>query len=228
MPISRSTRTWVVIVAIVALVVQFKSIAQEPESSFIVSDGVGTVYAPPSHVAFWLHFSLPEGDLRRGLAAAKPIEGQLREFFANRESRPVTTDIYPPHVASLEEGRSKVTVELRFSMAGLMGGETGAAKFGGLCEEIKVLGKKLVCGVSEPAMVIAEDSVTIQEAVHEATKQAFTAASGAAAALGAEIRTVERVKVLEITWNDPPDTEAIYPNIERVACTARVRVTYVL
>jgi hypothetical protein len=228
MPFPRSSWTSIIAIVLVTLAVHSICIAQEPESSFIISDGVGTVYTPPSHVAFWLHFSLPEGDLRRGLAAAKPIEGKLREFFANRELRPVATDIHPPHVASLKESRSEVTVELRFSMAGLMGGETGAAKFGELCEEIKVLGKKLVCSVSEPTMVIAEKNVAIQEAVHEATKQAFTAASGAAAALGSEIRTVERVKVLEITWNDPPDTEAAYPNIERVACTVRVRVTYVL
>ena len=121
-----------------------------------------------------------------------------------------------------------MAVTLKFSMAGLVGGETGAAKFGALCDLLNVLGEKLLCRVSEPDLVVAEGRRIIQEAVQEATRQAFTAASGAAAALGVDIRTVERVKVRSVEWNNPPNTEATYPTIERVACTARVTVTYTL
>lgn len=198
------------------------------EYSYVVSEGVGTVYIPPTHVRFWFHKTLSEGDLKEGLQAVEPLELALREHLIGREVRPSKLEFYAPAVTSLAEGKSHVSAELQFSMAGLIGGETGPARFADLCEEMRGLAEAFGAHVTGPELLVAEKDVTIREAVEEATKQAFTAASGAARALDGTIRSVEQVKVDEIIWNAPPDTQADYPNTEVIACTARVTVTYII
>ncbi len=204
------------------------ALAAESETAHVVSDGVGTVYVPPSHVRFWLHYELPVGDLETGLVASTALEVPLRAYLGARELRPSSLEIDPPHVASLEESRSTIAIALSFSMAGLVGGEVGAAKFGNLCESIKLLGQDLGYTVSGPHLEIAESAAVIKDAVQVATEQAYIGASGVAAALNGAVREVERVTIQGIEWNNPPDTEASYPTIELIACTARVQVTYKL
>ncbi len=198
------------------------------EYSYVVSEGVGTVYVAPTHVRFWLHKVLSEGDLKAGLRAVEPFDLAMREYLNGREIRPSSLEVFAPAVTSLSEGKSQVAVELRFSMAGMIGGETGPARFADLCEQMRAFGEAFESVVSEPELVVAEKETAIRDAVEEATKQAFTAASGAASALGGSIRSVEQVKVDGIDWNAPPDTQADYPNTEVIACTARVTVTYII
>lgn len=219
-------------VVIVALILVFSGVplgAQEVvEYSYVVSEGTGTVYVTPTHVRFWLHKELSNGDLKEGLSAVAPLDVAMREYLNGREIRPSSLEVFAPAVTSLAEGRSRVAVELRFSMAGMVGGETGPARFADLCEQMRAFGGAFLASVSEPELVVAEKNVAIRDAVEEATRQAFVAGSGAANALGGSIRSVEQVKVDDISWNGPPDTQADYPNIEVIACTARVTVTYIV
>lgn len=224
---SYSPQRWILHILLLLNVPLF-CYGQESDVTFVTSDGVGSVYMPPSHVSFWLHYPLPEGDLSEGFPAARALDVALREYLAAQELRPTSTDVYPPSLIALEGSLAETSVEVRFSMAGLVGGELGAIKFGGLCEAMKTLGAALGCRVSNPNLLLAEKNVPIQDAVAEATKQAFVSASGAAAALGATIRSVAEVKIGEVVWNNPPETEATFPNIETIACTASVQVTYEL
>jgi uncharacterized protein YggE len=228
MSMQNLTKNLIAVIVLMGLAVPDEATAQEIDPARVVSEGVGTVYAPPSHVSFWLHFKLPSEDLESGLVAGRLSEEQFRSYLSGREFRAASIDVYPPAVLSLEEGTSQVSVELRFSMAGLVGGEIGTEKFGALCDAMKLLGKEFTCQVSGPHMILGEEAVVIQEAVQEAVRAAFTAASGAATALGSSLQAVQRISIRSVEWNAPPDTEASYPNIESVACTVRVSVTYLI
>ena len=202
--------------------------AQEAERAFVSSGGTGTVYVPPTHVVFWFHKLETAESLTESLAGSVAFGPAIREAFAQQELRPSKVESSAPAVVSLEGNAVRVSVEAQFPMAGYAGGEIGAAKLGELCDQIKAIAKSAGCELAGPRFVTAEKNAAIQSAVEEAAKNALTAAIGAEKALHAPIRAVELVEVEKITWNAPPDTEVTYPTIEQVACTAAVRVSYIL
>lgn len=224
---NRNALVLTLLVAAILMVRNVPAPAQvEEEPASVVSDGTGTVYLAPTHLRFILQYESSSDNLKQALTAQSAQTLALREYLGAREMRPASLEVYPPRIDSMTGSQCSWTVDLRFSMAGLVGGEAGAIKLGGLCENIKAMGKALDCRVSDPEFEVAEKTVAIQDAVKEACRQAHTAAAGAAMALSAEIRQVSKVQVLHIAWNDPPNAPAQYPNIEVVSCTATVRVTY--
>ena len=71
-----------------------------------------------------------------------------------------------------------------------------------------------------------DPDLVIQQAVLEATKNAYKPAQGAALALDGVISDVAAVTIGDVVWNDPPDFPVEFPTIEMVACTVSVTVTY--
>jgi uncharacterized protein YggE len=107
-------------------------------------------------------------------------------------------------------------------------GENAMVKFGELCEQMREITAGLGSELTGPHFITTEKAAVTQDAVQEATKDAYPAAVGAAAAMNVTVRAVDLVDVGTITWNAPPDTEATFPTVAQIACTAEVRVTYVL
>ena len=221
-------RFWMAAVALffVSVVHGQDEVVEVPLYTTIENTGVGTVYAPPTYVSFWLKFTYAEADLQKSLSIGTPTESDLRAYLVAQELRPSSVAVYPLHVVSMKEGIGIRRVEIRFSMAGFLGGESGATSFGGLCEKVKAMGVHFSGETGEPEMLVEDPDLLIQQAVQEATKNAYKAAQGVALALGGVISDVAEVRIGDVVWNDPPDMPVEFPTIETVACTVSVTVTY--
>lgn len=203
-------------------------LAQEPERSFVTTSGKATVYTTPTHAVFWIHRTLVADQLNLALEAGTKVDAAVREVVTLKELRPTLFETSTPAIVSLHENTVRVSTELRFSMGPYAAGESAMIKFGELCEQLKEINAGLGGELTGPHFMTTEKGAVTQDAVKEAAKEAFPAAAGAAEALGVTVRSVDLVDVGEITWNAPPDSEATYPTVAQIACTAEVRVTYIL
>ncbi len=218
----------VMLIAVAVLVAGPGLSAQDTIVSFVTSTGSGTVYTRPTHAVFWLHDDIAKENLESALKAAGRLGTVLREFTTVNELRPTLFEVSTPAITSLADSQIRTTIELQFSMAPFAGGEAGAAKFGALCDLLKAFSKENTCQLSTPEFITTEEAAVVQNAVEEATKNAYTAAAGAARALGATIRSVDVVEVGQIKWNAPAESKVTYPTIEQIACTAEAKITYLL
>ena len=202
--------------------------AQEPERSFVTTSGKATVYTTPTHAVFWIHRTLVADKLNLALEEGTKIDAAVREVVTLKELRPTLFETGTPTIVDLHENTVRVSTELRFSMSPYAAGESAMIKFGELCEQLKEINTGLGGELTGPHFVTTEKGAVTQDAVKEAAKEAFPAAAGTADALGVAVRSVDLVDVGTITWNAPPESEATYPTVAQIACTAEVRVTYIL
>ena len=205
----------------VALLLCAAAGAQDVERSFVTSTGKATVYTAPTHAVFWIHRTLAAEKLNLALEESTKVDAAVREAIALNELHPTLIESSTPAIVS-------VSTELRFSTSPYAAGESAMIKFGELCEQLKEIGAGLGGELTGPHFMTAEKGAVTQDAVKEAAKEAFPAAAGAAEALGVAVHSVDLVDVGTITWNAPPDSEATYPSVVQIACTAEVRVTYIL
>jgi len=215
-------------ILIAALIMGAPVPAQESERSFVTTSGKATVYTTPTHAVFWIHRTLMADKLNLALEEGTKVDAALREVVNTKELRPTLFETGTPAIVSLHENTVSISTELRFSMSPYAGGESAMIKFGELCEQLKEINAGLGGELTGPYFITTEKGAVTQDAVKEAAKEAFPAAAGAAEALGVAVRSVDLVDVGTITWNTPPDTEATYPTVAQIACTAEVRVTYIL
>lgn len=202
--------------------------AQVPERSFVTTSGKATVYTAPTHAIFWIHRTIAAEKLNLSLEEGTKVDAAVREAIALKELHPTLLESSMPAIVSVHENTVRVSTELRFSTSPYAAGESAMIKFGELCEQLKEIGAGLGGELTGPHFMTAEKGAVTQDAVKEAAKEAFPAAAGAAEALGVAVRSVDLVDVGTITWNAPPDSEATYPSVVQIACTAEVRVTYIL
>lgn len=212
----------------VALLLCAAAGAQDVERSFVTSTGKATVYTAPTHAVFWIHRTLAAEKLNLALEESTKVDAAVREAIALNELHPTLIESSTPAIVSVHENTVRVSTELRFSTSPYAAGESAMIKFGELCEQLKEIGAGLGGELTGPHFMTAEKGAVTQDAVKEAAKEAFPAAAGAAEALGVAVHSVDLVDVGTITWNAPPDSEATYPSVVQIACTAEVRVTYIL
>lgn len=212
----------------VALLLCSSTTAQEVERSYVTSTGKATVYTVPTHAIFWLHRTITAEKVNLALEESTKVDPAIREALTLKELHPTLLETSTPTIVSVEQNTVRVSTELRFSMSTYMAGESNLIRFGELCEQLKAIAAGVGAELTGPQFMTTEKSSVTQEAVQEAAKDAFPAAAGAAAALNVSVRTVDTMDVGTITWNAPPDTEATFPTVVQIACTAEVRVTYLL
>lgn len=215
-------------VALLALLVGATTHAQEVERSFVTTTGKATVYTAPTHVVFWIHHTITQGTLTLALEESTKVDAAVREVVTLKELHPALLETSTPAIISTVDNSVRISTEIRFSMSAYAMGDNAMIKFGELCEDMKELSAGLGSELKGPHFMTTEKAAVTQDAVQEATKDAYPAAVGAAAAMNVVVRAVDLVDVGTITWNAPPETEATFPTVAQIACTAEVRVTYVL
>ncbi len=215
-------------VALMALLLCATASAQEVERSFVTTSGKATVYTAPTHVVFWIHHTITRDTLTLALEDSTTVDAAVREVVTLKELHPSLLETSTPAIISSVDNSVRVSTEIRFSMTAYAMGENAMVKFGELCEQMREITAGLGSELTGPHFITTEKAAVTQDAVQEATKDAYPAAVGAAAAMNVTVRAVDLVDVGTITWNAPPDTEATFPTVAQIACTAEVRVTYVL
>lgn len=208
--------------------VQGPVVVERVEAPRVTASGKATVYSTPTHVQFWLHKMITAEQLDLAVKESANVDPAVREIVTARELHPTVLETAMPAITALAENQVRVSTELQFSMSPYAMGENSSIKFAELCEQLKEIAATLGSELSGPIFITTERSAVTQDAVQEAAKEAYPAAVGAAAALNVAVRAVDLVEVVTITWNAPPDTEATFPTLAQIACTAEVRVTYTL
>lgn len=228
MPYIKPTLAALRAIALLALLLCAATHAQEVERSFVTTTGKATVYTAPTHVVFWIHHTITQDTLTGALEESTKVDAAVREVITLKELHPALLETSTPAIISAQENTVRISTEVRFSMTAYAMGENAMVKFGELCEQMKEITVELGSEFTGPHFIATEKAAVTQDAVQEATKDAYPAAVGAAAAMNVAVRAVDLVDVGAITWNTPPDTEATFPTVAQIACTAEVRVTYVL
>ncbi len=214
-------------VVTVALLVCGAAHAQDVERSFVTTSGKATVYTAPTHAIFWIHRTIASETLTLALEEGTKVDAAVREAITLKDLHPTLLETSTPAIISTAENTVRVSTEIRFSMSPYVMGEGSMVKFGELCEQLKTIAAA-IGDFTGPHLMTTEKATVTQDAVQEAAKEAYPAAAGAAEALGVAVRSVDLVDVGAIVWNAPPDTEATFPTVAQLACTAEVRVTYIL
>jgi uncharacterized protein YggE len=203
-------------------------VAQEALVSRLETLGQATVYAPPTHVEFWLHFQARDASTELAMDAVQAFEGKLHEAVTAAELRPSSSEIAAPTVPDVRDNRVVVSAVLRFSMIPLAHPDTGPGEFARLCDKMRALARELECEVTGPVLDTTERNTLQQAALNAAAETAYPAAEALSRTLNTNVWAVENVQVLEVLWNEPLEFQGLEPTLRQMSCTAKVRVTYAL
>jgi len=198
----------------------------QQDISRIETIGQYTLYAPPTHVEFWLFYSARDANLELAMADAEAFEGRLREKLQDRELQPGNFEISAPAVPDVRDNRVEISALLRFSMASFYHPQTGPGEFAKLCDRIRRIAEELESEVTGPTLDSTDRESLMRQVLVRATEDAYPAAEAIAGTLRGSIREVETVQVLEVVWNQPLEFQGTTPSVRQLALTARVRVTY--
>lgn len=202
--------------------------AQQAPTSRIETLGQTTVYAPPTHVEFWLHFQARDANIELAMKAVQEFEGKLHAKVTEEELRPSNVEISAPSIPDVREPRAVVSAVVRYPMSSFANAQTGPGEFAKLCDKMTEIAKALECEVTGPTLDTTERDTMVQSAVTASTENAYPAGEAIARTLNSSIYAVESVQVLEVLWNEPLEYQGVEPTLRQMSCTARVRVTYAL
>lgn len=202
--------------------------AQELRVPLVENVGVATETVPPSHVEFWLHRDVQRESLLEALNEADAFAGNLRRRLIEAEMNPVQLEAAAPTVTDLYSNRVQASVRIRYPASPHLNPESGLRSFAQLCETVLETAEHFDSDLVGPIMHVENKDPVIREAVSDAVANAFMAADAVASSMRATVYAVDTVQILEVTWNDSPESQAAEPTLRQAACTARVRVVYSL
>lgn len=202
------------------------SAAAASEQPTITNTGEAVVPVPPGHVEFNMFRVFQSTSLQ---AASEICEAFLDAAPGNirgAELQPTEIRVSAPIITSLEYGTVMAVISVRFSMAVFNTPKTGPVQFAILCDKMKALATAMECTLEPFRLLPADEEAVIALAVTRATENAYVAAEAAAFAVKSNIYAVDQVEILDISWEQQPQSPP--SDIPQVACRARVRVTYAL
>lgn len=193
-------------------------------------DAIGqhTLYAPPTHVEFWLFYTARDANLELAMQDAEEFEERLRERLQGENLRPSTIELGAPALPDVRENRVEMAAFMRFSMAAYFHPQTGARDFARLCDQVRSIADELEAEITGPVLDTTERHTLVQRALTAAIEDAYPAAEAIARAIEGRVSAVESVEVLDILWNQPLEYHGVTPSVRQLALTARVRVSYTI
>lgn len=195
-----------------------------PEVYTIETDGVATVDIPPGYVEFWLHLHAKGADMTEAVNKALAFEPQLRKLLMDKDLVPSDLMFTGMAVPDLLAKEAHISARVRFKASFI--GEEGPKAFAALCDAITAIAATLDAQPKGPTLGVEEAGSVQDTAIKRAIEKAYSPAEASARIMNAQIVTVSKVNVVNITWNDSPEVPATQPDITRLNCTAKVRVTY--
>lgn len=209
------------------LVFSAGAMAQEAYST-VDSPGEATVYGLPTYVEFFVDRSFEADSLEAAMQQAEPFAEALRGALTAAELQPSEMNALSPTIPDATAKKVNVSINLQFSVGSLGGPDTANQRFASLCHKMAETATKVQATLRGPRLDTSDPEALVRNAVSEAIANAYPAAEAAAAVLGVPILAVDKVNVLETTWNTPNRYWSNEPSLRQIACTAKVHVTYAL
>ncbi len=231
--------------AAIALLVASHTVAQQPPvevryegqravsgqaapTPLIESEGIGEADCVPDCVEFRFCLRPSGGTLREAVETAAAFETRLNKELEARELAPSQMAVPGVSIPDVGQNAASVEARLRFGMGRFHRAENGPSLFVGLCEEMRGLAKTLECSVTGPFLALEDTEPIERKALAAAVANAYPAAEAVAQSMRAEVVAVDRVRILDVTWNGAPlPKKDPLPTLRSIICTARVRVAYV-
>jgi uncharacterized protein YggE len=205
----------------------FAALAQEAETmSTIETEGVATVDAVPEFVEFSLHASCCGANMVEATNAAKQFEPNVRKALQAAELSPAETSFTAMSILNLADKCVRISARLRFRANTFTSAEEGPLLFAGLCDKIIALASGVKAEIDGPAFFVEDKESVENAAIARATEKAYVPAKAAALVMNGQIIAVDRVEVASIVWNKAPDVNAAQPDLQKLTCTAVVRISY--
>jgi uncharacterized protein YggE len=208
------------------LAVSCATLAQETPVPIIESAGAATVESIPDYVEFWLHHVTPGETATAAANRAVLFEEQVQDAIAEHDLSPSHVVFSGLSLKDVNRIEFHQSVCLRFPAGSFAIPEKGPTTFAKLTDQIAALARQLECGVEGPSWHVEKKEALEEEAIVQAMENAYPSAKAAASAMNGHVLSVERVEVQSIEWNRDPETRAQQPDLQRITCTARVKIAY--
>lgn len=205
----------------------FTAFAQEAETmSTIETEGVATVDAVPEFVEFQLHATCRGATMVEAMNAAKEFEPNVRKALLAAELSPTESSFTAMSVPNLADKCVCISARLRFRANTFTSSEEGPLLFAGLCDKVITLASGVKAEIDGPSLFVEEKDSVENAAIARATEKAYVPAKAAAQVMNGQVIAVDRVEVVSIIWNKAPDVTAVQPDLQKLTCTAVVRISY--
>jgi uncharacterized protein YggE len=217
------------------MAVSLAGVAQEdPYSAVVVEDyeeptvqsvGVATDAAVPDYVEFWFHYEGTGETLQETVAAARAFAEAFPTAVEERGLTPLEMRVSRVAVPDANRANAYVTARLRLALGGADAQATDTA-FAAACEAARGLAAQHGAVLEGPSLGVSDPAPFERSAIGRAVENAYPHAEAVTDVLGARIIAVQSVEVLDVRWNRDPEAKGAQPDVGRVTCTARVRLTY--
>ncbi len=192
----------------------------------IVNVAEASVLTSPGAVEFQFirHFS--DATLEAAMEQYETFIRAVPQAVRGADLQPTEINTAPPIIVSLAQRQVKASFTVRFSMAIFNTPKTGTVQFAALCDKLAALADTLQCTLAHPAFYASDPESVVERAVARATENAYPAADAIATAVKTNIYAVDRVDIIEISWDQEPEGQTA--ETPQISCRAVVQVTYAL
>jgi len=208
------------------MVLSLAAFCQEGPVSTIETEGVATVDAVPAYVEFSLHARCPAATLAEAAEAALQFEPNVRKALQAAELTPTELAFTGVAVPDISLKVARVSARLRYRANTYTSAEEGPRLFALLCDKMLNLAAGLSCGVEGPVLIVEDKEAIENAAIARATEKAYTPAKAAAQVMSGQIIAVDKVVVQSLVWNKAPGVNTTQPDLQKLTCTATVKVSY--
>ncbi len=207
--------------------ISFPAFGQDvPPQSTIETQGVATVDAPPAYVEFWLHASFTGATLVEAVDAAEEFEPRTRDAIKAATLEPTEMTFTGIAIPSIDKKAARISAKLRFRANTYTSAAEGPRLFAALCDKINAIAAGLPSTVEGPVLAAEDKEATENAAIARATERAYAPAKAAAQVMNGQVIAVDKVSVEGVVWNRAPEMNAAQPDLQKLTCTATVRVNY--
>jgi len=197
--------------------------------STITSPGTATVETPPDRADFWLYFRLTGNSVQEAAEEVKTTVVEILRLLKDREIAPLETEVTGPSIPDANTPVVTFAFRLRFTVGRLVAGvEEPVQRLAAICDALRAAARETGAVLTGPLLKVSNPNAIERTAVMRAMENALPNAEAAAHIMATRIDTIFDVRILEIAWNQDPEHGADQPDTERVTCSARVEVVYVL
>lgn len=200
--------------------------ATAQQTPVIVCGSAATVDAMPTFVDFHLHLHSTAESSAKAAEEASTLKETVEGRLLTHQLSPSEVTFSGVAVPDANEHEARASARLRFNASPFSTAKDGAKMLGVLCDTLAVVAKELGCTLEGPRLGTTDEQTVEGAAIARALERAYPAGRAVAQTMNVQIYAVEKVDILELVWNDAEDVAAAQPDIRRLTCTAKLRVSY--
>ncbi len=213
------------VVGVVIVFFSLSALAQDAVS-IIETDAEATIDSVPSYAEFTFSKTSTAATLSDAVTEALQLEPRLREQMEENELTPKEMKFSSVTIPKADGQQANTSARVRFVAQPYSVNDDGVLQFAQLCQTLVKVAAAAGATLEGPAFGVDNPSPVEQSAVTRAIEMAYPLAEAAATIMRGQILAVDKVTVLSTEWGKPSDDSSMQPDVGRIVCKAKVRVSY--